>query len=210
MSTEQKKLERDRRCGRVTITDYVHRLCLILCTSDAPCTIGGDQRVCFVAAGIWRLRVNQQADGYACSRLMNTMASNRFTRGVQRSIEEQSHAYHELRIALQSAGGFRNIFRLPKNKGSCRLRKRSSRTDRQIVRLVRADSTHSSTEMVRVVYCSVPLSTVQRRLLELNFRSVKRPNAVELFVLVRVGRWDTVTGDVSVDGLSDPMMYRFD
>lgn len=71
-------------------------------------------------------------------------------------------------------------FRLTRKKGSGRPRKTSSRTDRLIVRLVRADPTLSLTEMARVVYCSVSPSTVRRRLLESNFRSVKRPYAVEL------------------------------
>ena len=47
--------------------------------------------------------------------------------------------------------------------------KTSSRTDRLLVWLVRADSTPSSKEMARVVYRSVLPSTFWRRLLELNF-----------------------------------------
>ena len=55
--------------------DFVHRFRLILCTSDAPRRIGGDERVRFVAVGRGSLRVSQHAVSQACSRLMNTMPS---------------------------------------------------------------------------------------------------------------------------------------
>ena len=70
-------------------------------------------------------------------------------------------------------------FRLTKKKASGTLQKTSSRTDHLIVRLVRADSTLSLTELARVVHRLVLPSTVRRQLLELNFRSVKRPKALE-------------------------------
>ena len=104
-------------------------------------------------------------------------AINQSTGGVQRSIERQSHVYHEQRIALERKWRSRH-FRLPKSKVSGRPRKASS--DCLIIQLVRADSTLSLTEMTKVVYSSVPPSTVRRRLLELNVRNMKRPNAVEL------------------------------
>ena len=70
--------------------------------------------------------------------------------------------------------------RLTRKEGSSRPRKTSSQTDHLIVRLAKADPTLSLTEMASVVYCSVSPSTVRRRLIGSNFRSLTGPNNVEL------------------------------
>ena len=84
-------------------------------------------------------------------------------------------AYLELGFSLRSASRAIEIpyttanrwcsqnFRLTRKEGSGRPRKTSSRTDRLIVRLAKADPTLSLTEMARVVFCSVSPSIVRRR-----------------------------------------------
>ena len=75
---------------------------------------------------------------------------------------------------------FDQDFRLSRKRGSGRPRKTSSRTDRLIIRLAKANPLLSLTEMAAVVYCSVSPVTVRRRLLESGFKSRKRPSKVEL------------------------------
>ena len=63
-------------------------------------------------------------------------------------------------------GWFGQDFRLSRKSGSGRPRKTSSRTDRLIIRLAKANPLLSLTEMAAVVYFSVSLATVRRLLFE--------------------------------------------
>ena len=167
---------------------------------------------CAFVAACRSLRVNQQAVGYACSRLMNTMPSiNQFTGNVQRSTERLSHACHEYLsvFTLQSAGGVRNIFTSQRIKGPA---VRDRRLLELIVRLFNwlelTPLSHQHRDgQSRLLLCSTfdPSTTV------IGVELSKLLNwPTNMFAIVWVRRWDAVTGDVSVDGLSGPMMHRFD
>ena len=94
------------------------------------------------------------------------------------SVREASHA---IRVSVHAACRWRSQnFPLTRKKVSGRLRKTSSRTDHLIVRLVRADSTVTLTELARVMLFFFFQRFDDGYCVESNFRSVKRPDVVEL------------------------------
>lgn len=74
----------------------------------------------------------------------------------------------------------RSNFSLHRKPGSGRPRKTSPQSDDSIVSLARSDPNMSSSEIRQGSEASVSARTVQRRLREADFRSLKKPSAVEL------------------------------
>ena len=76
----------------------------------------------------------------------------------------------------------RSNFSLHRKPGSGRPRKTCPQSDDSIVSLARSDPNMSSSEIRQGSEANVSARTVQHRLREADFRSLKRPSAVELTV----------------------------
>ena len=114
-------------------------------------------------------------------------------------------------VSLQSAVGVCNIFVSGRRKGP-------AVCERRLLELIVwlydwleliLLSLFNRNGQGRLMLCSAFSSSTTVLRVELS----KREEALmlfELFAIVWVGRCDTVTGDISVDGLSGPMTHRFD
>ena len=154
LSFKQKKIERNRPCGRVAITDFVHRLSLIsvgIAVDAVGARVRAAMRATSLRPGFWGSLT--PAVRYH-SRVQSNNEYNSIRRHSLPSRKGKSTSHYEAKIFHDDTSATLPVFpytttfrwrsqhvRNPRKKESGRPRQTSSRTDRLFVRLNGADST---------------------------------------------------------------------